>query len=49
MISAHHIGILDFPLPDLEEEFYSHFYMMNPKTREIYSDKPCLSVLNLKY
>lgn len=46
---AHHIGILDFSLPHLSEEFYSHFYMMNPKTQEIYSDKLYLSVLNLKH
>ena len=49
VMPAHHIGILDFTLPHLSEEFYSHFYMMNPKTYEIYSDKLCLSVLNLRY
>lgn len=49
VIPAHHIGILDFALPHLSKEFYSHFYMMNPKTHEIYSDKLYLSVLNLKH
>ncbi len=49
VIPAQHIGILDFALSHLSEEFYSHFYMMNPKTHEIYSDKLCISVLNLKH
>lgn len=49
VIPAQHIGILDFALPHLSKEFYSHFYMMNPKTHEIYSDKLCISVLNLKH
>lgn len=49
VMPAHHIGILDFTLPHLSKEFYSHFYMMNPKTYEIYSDKLCLSMLNLKH
>lgn len=49
VMPAHHISILDFSLPHLSKEFYSHFYMMNPKTYEIYSDKLCLSVLNLKH
>ena len=49
VIPAHHIGILDFALPHLSEEFYSHFYMMNPKTKEIYSDKFYISMLNLRY
>ena len=49
VMPAHQIGILDFTLPHLSEEFYSHFYMINPKTYEIYSDKLCLSVLNLKH
>lgn len=49
VVPAHHIGILDFALPHLSKEFYSHFYMMNCKTHEIYSDKLYLSVLNLKY
>ena len=49
VMPAHHIGILDFTLPHLSKEFYSHFYMMNPKTYEIYSDKLCLSMLNLRY
>ena len=49
VMPAHHIGILDFTLPHLSKEFYSHFYMMNPKTYEIYSDKLCLSMLNLRH
>lgn len=48
VMPAHHISILDFTLPHLSGEFYSRFYMMNPKTYEIYSDKLCLSVLNLR-
>ncbi len=47
IIPAHHIGILDFPLEKQSEELYGHFYLMNEKTYEKYSDKFCLSVLNL--
>lgn len=46
---AHHIGILDFKRNDLSPKFYSHFFMMDEKTYEKYSDKFCLSVLNLPY
>ena len=44
---AHHIGILNFSLPHVQKEFYSHYLMINEKTHEIFSDKLRLSVLNL--
>lgn len=44
---AHHIGILNFSLPHVQEQFYSHYYMINETTHELYSDKFRLSVLNL--
>ena len=44
---AHHIGILNFSLPHMQKQFYSHYYMINEKTQEIFSDKLRLSVLNL--
>ncbi len=49
IMPAHHIGILDFPLEHLSLGLYNSFYMINPKNGEIYSDKFCLSVLNLSY
>lgn len=49
VFAAEHIGILDFSSQRLSKEFYSHYYIMNSKTYEIYSDKLCLSVLNLSY
>lgn len=49
IIPAHHIGILDFPLEKQSKELYGHFYLMNEKTYEKYSDKFCLSVLNLSH
>lgn len=44
---AHHIGILNFSLPHMQKQFYSHYYMTNETTQEIFSDKLRLSVLNL--
>ena len=44
---AHHIGILNFSLPHVQKQFYSHYYMINETTQEIFSDKLRLSVLNL--
>ncbi|MBD5533227.1 MAG: Rpn family recombination-promoting nuclease/putative transposase [Lachnospiraceae bacterium] len=44
---AHHIGILNFSLPHVQKQFYSHYYMINEATQEIFSDKLRLSVLNL--
>ncbi len=44
---THHIGILDFSLPDVDPEFYSHYYLINVKTGKIYNDKFRLSVLDL--
>ncbi len=49
IMPAHHIGILDFPLEHLSRQFHSTFYMMNLKNHEIYSDKFCLSVLDLSH
>lgn len=49
VLPAQHIGILDFPLRHLEPEFYGTYYFMNRKTYKIYSDKLCVSVLNLHY
>ena len=46
---THHIGILDFTSTRLPREFYAHYYLMNGKTYEIYSDRLCLSVLNLSH
>lgn len=33
----------------LSKEFYSSLYIINPKTYEIYSDKLCLPMLNLRH
>ncbi|MDE5819622.1 MAG: Rpn family recombination-promoting nuclease/putative transposase, partial [Lachnospiraceae bacterium] len=44
---AHHIGILNFSLPHVQKQFYSHYLMINEKTHEIFSDKLRLSILNL--
>ena len=44
---AHHIGILNFSLPHVQKQFYSHYFMINEATHEIFSDKLRLSVLNL--
>lgn len=44
---AIHIGILDFTLFPEHPEFYSSYLMMNRKNYTVYSDKLCLSVLNL--
>lgn len=44
---AHHIGILGFGLPNLQKQFYSHYYMSNETTHEIFYDKFRLSILNL--
>ncbi len=49
VLPAHHIGILNFALPDEEPEFYSHYYLTNAKTRKIYNDNFRLSVLHLNY
>lgn len=49
ILPAHHIGILDFPLRHLPDEFYASYYIMNSKSYKIYSDKLCLSVLNLSH
>ncbi len=44
---AIHISILDFILfPDIPE-FYSSYFLMNKENHTVYSDKLCLSVLNL--
>lgn len=42
------IGLLDFPLFDGEQEFYSSYMLMNVKSHRIYSDKLRLNVLELK-
>ncbi len=47
VMPAHHIGILNFSLPHVQKQFYSHYFMINEKTQEIFSDKLRLSVLNL--
>ncbi len=44
---AHHIGILNFSLPHVQKQFYSHYFMINETTREVFSDKLRLSVLDL--
>lgn len=44
---AHHIGILNFNLPHLQKQFYSHYWMINETTHDKFSDKFRLSVLNL--
>lgn len=44
---AHHIGILNFNLPHVQKQFYSHYFMINETTQERFSDKLRLSVLNL--
>lgn len=42
-----HIGILDFQLFEDEQEFYSEYKMINPKTGKVYNDKFILRVLEL--
>lgn len=44
---AHHIGILNFSLPHVQKQFYSHYLMINEQTHEIFSNKLRLSILNL--
>lgn len=44
---VHHIGILNFSLPDLPKQFYSHYYLMDNRTHSIFTDKFRLSVLDL--
>ncbi|MCM1538541.1 MAG: Rpn family recombination-promoting nuclease/putative transposase [bacterium] len=41
------IGILNFGLPHVQKQFYSHYYMTNETTHEIFSHKFRLSALNL--
>ncbi len=47
VLPAHHIGILNFSLSGQKKQFYSHFYMTNEKTHEHFTEKFCLSVLDL--
>lgn len=42
------IGLLDFPLFEGEQEFYSSYMLMNTKSHRVYSDKLRLNVLELK-
>lgn len=42
-----HIGILNFSLPDVPKQFYSHYYLMDNRTHSIFTDKFRLSVLDL--
>ena len=46
---AIHIGIIDFPLEEMIPELYAEHYFMNPRTRQIFSDKLQLNVLCLPY
>ena len=41
------IGLLDFTLFEDSPEFFANYYLMNQKNHRIYSDKFCLSVLDL--
>lgn len=41
------IGLLDFTLFEDNPEFFANYYLMNEKNHRIYSDKFCLSVLDL--
>lgn len=45
--SAIQIGLLDFTLFPSHPEFYSTYQFLNVKNHTLYSDKLCLSVLNL--
>lgn len=49
MLPAVQIGILDYTLFPDAPEFYATYRLMNVKTHKIYSDKLCLSVLDLKH
>lgn len=46
---ALHIGLLDFTLFPESPEFYATYRMMNIKNHAIYSDKLCLSVVDLTH
>ena len=45
--SSIQVGFLDFDLFEDEPAFFSNYYMCNPLTKKIYSDKLRIAVLNL--
>lgn len=51
LLSAVHIGILDFNPPDApaRDALYTQYLLMDVKTHHVYSDKLSLNVLNLRY
>lgn len=46
---TYHIGIIDFPLYDGDDELYSEYRIMNTLNHRIYTDKFGINVLNLKH
>ena len=48
MLDVTHIGILNFHLFDESEGFYANYYLQNPKTGKVFSDKLRICVLDLK-
>jgi len=46
---TYHIGIIDFPLYDGDNELFSEYRIMNIKNHRIYTDKFAIKVLNLKH
>ena len=45
---TYHIGIIDFPLYDGDNELYSEYRIMNVCNHRIYTDKFAIKVLNLR-
>ena len=45
---TYHIGIIDFPLYEGDEELYSEYRIMNVLNHRLYTDKFAIKVLNLK-
>ena len=48
MLDVTHIGILNFHLFDESEGFYANYYLQNPRTGKVFSDKLRICVLDLK-
>lgn len=46
---TYHIGIIDFDLFPNNDELYSEHMILNTRTHELYTDKFCAKVLNLKH
>ena len=45
---TYHIGIIDFPLYDGDNEFFSEYKILNTENHRVYSEKFAIKVLNLR-